>query len=88
MYISEIRVMSISVHPNIVEYVESYQWGGRGESGTRLWVVMEAMTHGALNVLLGPPPKPINPKPQALNPWVMAYGALKVVLVKRSWFRV
>ena len=50
--ISEIRVMSISVHPNIVEYVESYQWGGRGESGTRLWVVMEAMTHGALNVLL------------------------------------
>jgi len=28
--------MSISVHPNLTEYIESYKWGGRGGSSTKV----------------------------------------------------
>jgi CRP-like cAMP-binding protein len=50
---NEIELMSVSNHPNIVDYIESYQWGGKSrDSSTKVWVIMEAMMYGALNGLL------------------------------------
>jgi len=49
---NEIQLMSVSNHPNIVNYIEAFQWGGRNNSSTKVWVIMEAMTMGALNGLL------------------------------------
>jgi serine/threonine protein kinase len=48
---NEIQIMSICIHPNLTEYIESYMWGGKGLS-TKVWVIMEAMGHGALNGLI------------------------------------
>ena len=33
---NEIQVMSVSNHPNIVEYIEAYQWGGKGGASTKV----------------------------------------------------
>eukprot|EP00960_Hanusia_phi_P070658 767359-Hanusia_phi.AAC.6 len=43
--------MSVSSHPNLVEYIDAYNWSGR-LGGTKVWVVMEAMQYGAMNEIL------------------------------------
>jgi hypothetical protein len=35
---NEINIMSISIHPNITEYIEAYLWGGSGGRGTKVSV--------------------------------------------------
>uniref|UniRef100_A0A7S0EQR9 cGMP-dependent protein kinase n=1 Tax=Hanusia phi TaxID=3032 RepID=A0A7S0EQR9_9CRYP len=48
---NEIQIMSVSSHPNLVEYIDAYNWSGR-LGGTKVWVVMEAMQYGAMNEIL------------------------------------